>query len=193
LDEIFWHETLLRYPMLAVTEPPDAAADEDQEDKDNGEVTEYFILPEVERPPQFGELIAEPLDLEFEVGVAGGVVVKVAVGSPFVAVVELQSAVLSLVAGRIRARRIIRKGKVEAVQRCVAGASVAGEEEPGPFSLRPSVKELELSVRDAAIAGIRLGRLRTVALADDLVRPSHASILSRRTWRRSPGSVPKIS
>jgi hypothetical protein len=193
LDEIFWHETLLRYPMLAVTEPPDAAADEDQEDKDNGEVTEYFILPEVERPPQFGELIAEPLDLEFEVGVAGGVVVKVAVGSPFVAVVELQSAVLSLVAGRIRARRIIRKGKVEAVQRCVAGASVAGEEEPGLFFLRPSVNELELSVRDAAIAGIRLGRLRTVALADDLVRPSHASILSRRTWRRSPGSVPKIS
>jgi hypothetical protein len=65
-------------------------------------------------------------------------------------------------------RRIIRKGKVEAVQRCVAGASVAGEEEPGLFFLRPSVKELELSVRDAAIAGICLGRLRTVALADDL-------------------------
>jgi hypothetical protein len=52
----------------------------------------------------------------------------VAVVSPFVAVVELQSAALSLVAGRIRVRRIIRKAKVEAVQRCVAGASVAGEE-----------------------------------------------------------------
>jgi hypothetical protein len=36
------------------------------------------------------------------------------------------------------------------------------------FFLRPSVKELELSVRDAAIVGIRLGRLRTVALAHDL-------------------------
>jgi hypothetical protein len=55
----------------------------------------------------------------------------VAVVLPFVAIVELQSAALSLVAGRIRVRRIIGKGKVEAVQRCVAGASVAGEEEPG--------------------------------------------------------------
>jgi|SRR5580704_6987819 hypothetical protein len=92
-----------------------------------------FILPELERPPQLGELIAETLDLELEVGVAGGVVVKVAIVSPFIAVGELQSAALSLVAGRIRMRRIIGKGKVEAVQRCVTGASVAGEEEPGLF------------------------------------------------------------
>ena len=97
--------------MLAVAEPPDAAADEGEEDKANSEGTEDFILPEVERPPQLGEFIAEALDLELEVGVAGGVVVKVAVVSPFVAVVELQSAALSLVAGRIRVRRIIRKGR----------------------------------------------------------------------------------
>jgi hypothetical protein len=48
------------------------------------------------------------------------------------------------------------------------GCKRHGEEEPGLFFLRPSVKELELSVRDSAIAGIRLGRLRAVALADDL-------------------------
>jgi hypothetical protein len=119
--------------MLPVAESPDAAADEDEEDKDNGEGAEDFVLPEVERLAQLGQFIAEALNLELEVGVAGGVVVKAAVVSPFVAVVELQSAALSLVAGRIRVRRIIRKGKVEAVQRCVAGASVAGEEEPGLF------------------------------------------------------------
>ena len=35
-----------------------------------GEGSEDFILPESERPPQFGEFIAEPLDLELDLGVA---------------------------------------------------------------------------------------------------------------------------
>jgi hypothetical protein len=118
--------------------------------------------------PQLSEFIAEALYLELEVGVAGGVVIKVAVVSPCVAVVELQSAALSLVAGRIRMRRIIRKGKVEAVQRRVAGAGVSGEQEPRLFFLRPSVEELELGVRDSAIVGIHRRRLRAVAMADDL-------------------------
>src|SRR4029077_8222705 len=63
-------------PMLAVAEPPDAAADDGEKDKANGEGAEDFILPELERPPQLGELIAEALDLELEVGVAGGVVIR---------------------------------------------------------------------------------------------------------------------
>ena len=90
-----------------------------------------------------------------------------AVVSPFVAVGELQGAALSLVAGRVGVRRIIR-GKVEALQRRVAGASLASEEEPRLFLLRAGVEELELGVRDPTIVGIHRGRLRTVALADDL-------------------------
>ena len=58
--------------------------------------------------------------------------------------------------------------KIEAVQRCVAGASVASEEEPGLFLLLAGVEELELGVRDATIVGIYRGRLRPIALADDL-------------------------
>src|SRR4029077_6110335 len=96
-------------PMLAVAEPPDAAADDGEKDKANGEGAEDFILPELERPPQLGELIAEALDLELEVGVAGGVVIKVAIVSPFVAVGELQGAALSLVAGRVGVCGIVRK------------------------------------------------------------------------------------
>ena len=45
---------LLDVPMLPVAEPPDAAANEDEEDKDNGEGAEDFVLPEVERLAQFG-------------------------------------------------------------------------------------------------------------------------------------------
>jgi hypothetical protein len=41
-------------PLLPVAEPPDAAADEDEEDKDNGECAEDFVLPEVERLAQLG-------------------------------------------------------------------------------------------------------------------------------------------
>ena len=67
---------LLDVPMLPVTEPPDAAADEDQEDKDNGEGAEDFVLPEVEGLAQLGQFIAEALDLKVQVGVAGGVVVS---------------------------------------------------------------------------------------------------------------------
>ena len=95
--------------MLAVAEPPDAAADEGEKDKADGEGAEDFILPGLERPPQLGEFIAEALDLDLKVGVILGVVVKVAVVSPFVAVSELQGAALSLVAGRVGVRRIVRK------------------------------------------------------------------------------------
>jgi hypothetical protein len=154
--------------MLPVAKPPNAAADEDEEDKDNGEGAEDFVLPEIERLPQLGQLIAEALNLEFEVGVASGVVVKVAVVSLFVAVVELQSAALSLVADRIRVRRIIRKGKVEAVQRRVACARMASENKPCLFLLLAGVEELELGIRDSAIVSVNRGRLRAVALADDL-------------------------
>ena len=59
--------------MVAVAEPPDAAADEGEKDKADGKGAEDFILPELERPPQLGEFIAEAFDLELEVGVAGGV------------------------------------------------------------------------------------------------------------------------
>jgi hypothetical protein len=54
----------LEIPMLAGAQPPDAAADEDEEDKDNGEGAEDFILPEVEGLAQLGQFIAEALDLE---------------------------------------------------------------------------------------------------------------------------------
>jgi hypothetical protein len=96
----------------------------------------------------------------------GGVVVKVTIVSPFVAVDELQGATLSLVAGRVGVCGIV--GKVEAVQRRVAGAGVGSEQEPCLFFLRPGVEELELSVRDATIAGVHGGRLRPVPLTDDL-------------------------
>jgi hypothetical protein len=100
---------LLDVPMLPVAEPPDAAADEDEEDKDNREGAEDFVLPEVERLAQLGQFIAEALYLQVEVGVAGGVVVKVAIVSPFVAVSELQGAALSLVGGRVGMCEIVRK------------------------------------------------------------------------------------
>ncbi len=96
-------------PMLAVAEPPDAAADKREKDKANGKGAEDFILPEIERPPQLGEFIAEALDLELKVGVVGGGVVKVAVVSSLVAVGELQGAALSLVAGRVGVCGIVRK------------------------------------------------------------------------------------
>ena len=75
--------------------------------------------------PQLSEFIAEALYLELEVGVAGDVVVNVAVVLPFVAVGELQGTPLSLVASRVGMRWIVRK--VEPFYRCVAGASVSGE------------------------------------------------------------------
>ena len=62
--------------MLAVADQPDAASDEEEKDKTDGKAAEDFILPELERPPQLGEFIAEAFDLELEVGVAGGDVVK---------------------------------------------------------------------------------------------------------------------
>ena len=42
----------LDLPLLAVAEPPDAAADEGEKDKANSEGAEDFILPELERPPR---------------------------------------------------------------------------------------------------------------------------------------------
>jgi hypothetical protein len=123
-------------------------------------------LPEPEPRPQLGEFIAEEFDLEFEIGVAGGVVVKVAVFLPLVAVGELQGAAVSLVGGRLGVRRIVRK--VEARQWGVAGAGVSGEEEPRLFLLLAGVEELELGVGDPTIVSIYRGRLRPIALADDL-------------------------
>jgi hypothetical protein len=64
--------------------------------------------------------------------------------------------------------RIIGKGEVEAIQRCVAGASVTGEDEPRLFLLRAGVKKLELGIRNSAIVSVNFGRFRAVALSDDL-------------------------
>ena len=119
-------------PMLAVAEPPDAAADESEKDKADGEGEKDFVFPEVERPPQLGEFIAEALNLE--VGVAGGVVVKVAVVSPFVAVVELQSAALSLVAGRVRV--------CVSYTACTTGPVVRGSTVSGAWPSRPRMTAL---------------------------------------------------
>jgi hypothetical protein len=59
-----------------------------------------------------GELIAEAFDFELEIGVAGSVVEKVAVVSPFVAIGKLQGAPLSLVASRVGVCGIVRKVEV---------------------------------------------------------------------------------
>jgi hypothetical protein len=155
--------------MLHVAEPPNATAKKDEEDKDSGKGAEDFVLPELDRLPQLGEFIAELLDLELEVGVAGDGVIKVAVFFPFLAVGALQGAALGLVADRVALRRIIRK--VETRQRRVARATVAGEQKPRLFLLRPGVKELELGVRDSAIVSVDCGRLRAEALANDLDEP----------------------
>ena len=153
-------------PILAVTEPPDAAANEGEKDKADGKGAEDFVLPELERPPQLGEFIAKAFDLELEVGVAGGGVVKVAIFLQLPAVGELQGAALSLVGGRLGVRGIVRK--VETSQRGVAGTGVSGQEEPRLFLLLAGVEELELGVGDPTIVGIHHGRLPPVALADDL-------------------------
>src|SRR4029077_18410087 len=131
---------LLDLHMLAGAEPPDAAADEGQKNKADGEGAEDFVLPEVERLAQLGHFIAEALNLELELGVAGGVVVKVPVVSPFVAIDELQGAPLSLVAGGVGVCRII--GKVEALERRVTRTRLASEDEPGLFLLLAGVEEL---------------------------------------------------
>ena len=95
------------------------------------------------------KLIAQALDLKLQICVGDGFVVKVAILFPFHTVAELQGAALGLVPGRVGVRRIA--GKIETLQRCVAGASLAGEQEPRLFLLRAGVKELELGVRDPAI------------------------------------------
>ena len=123
-------------------------------------------MPQLERPPQLAEFIAEALDLKLEVGVARGDVVKVPVFFPFCTVAELQGSTLGLVPGRVGVRRITRK--VKTLQRRVPGASLSSEEQPSLFLLRPGINELELSVRYPTILGIHSGRFRSVALADDL-------------------------
>lgn len=75
----------------------------------DGEAFENLLLPDLEGLSLLGELIAEAFDLELEIGVADGVVVKVAVVSPFVPVRELQGAPLSLIASGGWVRWIIRK------------------------------------------------------------------------------------
>ena len=84
-------------------------------------------------------------------------------------------------------------GEVEAVQRCVAGASIASEDEPGFFSSRPGVEELELGVRDATIVGIHGGWLRPVAMANDLDEALTGVDLVAKDLAEVAGSVPKIS
>jgi hypothetical protein len=83
--------------------------------------------------------------------------------------------------------------KVEALERCIAGASVSGEDEPCLLLLLAGVQELELGVGDPTVVGIHRRRLCPIALADDLDETLAGVDLARRTWRRSPGSVPKIS
>ena len=153
-------------PILAVAEPPGAAANEGENDKAGGEGAEDFVLPELARPLRLGEFTAKTLDLELEVGVADGGVVKVALFLQSAAVGELQSAAPGLVGRRLGVRGIARK--VETGQRSVAGAGVSCEEEPRLFLLLAGIEELELGVGDPTIIGIHYGRLRPVALADDL-------------------------
>jgi hypothetical protein len=89
---------------------------------------------------QLSELI-EAFDLELEVSVVSGGVVKLVVFLPLVGVGELQTATLSLVADRVWEGANARE--VKAVHRRVAGASVPGEEKPRPFLLLAGVEELE--------------------------------------------------
>jgi len=156
----------LDFTMLAITGPPDTADDQGEKHKSDGEGPENFILPELECPPQFGEFIAEPLDLEFKLGVAGGIVVKVAILSSFVPVSELQSTAFGLVARGVGVCRIVRK--VKALCRCLSSGSASGENEPRLFLLLACVKELELSIGNPTIIRICCGGLRPVALANDL-------------------------
>ena len=119
--------------MLAIAEPPDTAADDGEKDEADGESAEDFILPEFERPPQLSDFIAEAFNLELEIGVARGGMVKVALLFPFGAVRKLKSAPLSLIAGRIGVRRI--DGEIEKLQRRVARTIVAGKNEPCLFGV----------------------------------------------------------
>jgi hypothetical protein len=66
--------------IFSGAQPPHAAADEDEEGEDNGEGTQDFVFPKVERLTQRGQLFTEALDLELEVGVARGGVVKINIG-----------------------------------------------------------------------------------------------------------------
>jgi len=98
----------------------------------DSKATQNLFLPSQELPseclfgpPELSEFIPEALNLELEVGVAGGLVVKVAVFFPFIAVGSLQGAPLRLIASRIGVCRIVRK--VETLQRRVARTTVAGE------------------------------------------------------------------
>jgi hypothetical protein len=86
---------------------------------------ENLLLPGLEGPALLGELIAEERDLQLEFVVVGGVVVNMAVISPFVAIGQLQGTALSLVGSRFWVCRIA--WKIELFYRCVAGASVSGE------------------------------------------------------------------
>ena len=112
--------------MLAVAEPPDAAADENEKDKTDGESADDLLLPELERSPQLSQLIAEALHLKLQVCVAGRFVIKMAILFPFATVAELQGATLGLVAGRVGMRGIARK--IETFQRRVPGAGLSSEE-----------------------------------------------------------------
>jgi hypothetical protein len=103
--------------------------------------TRALWRPLLEGSPQLNELIEEPLDLELEVSVVSGGVVKLVVFLPLVGVGELQTATLSLVADRVWEGANARE--VKAVHRRVAGASIPGEEKPRPFLLLAGVEELE--------------------------------------------------
>jgi hypothetical protein len=123
-------------------------------------------LPQLERAAQFGQFIAEALDLKLKVCIAGGFVVKVAIPFPFRTVAKLQGAALGLITGRVRVRRIA--WKIEKFRGRVPGTSSSGKEQPRLFVLRSGVKELELSVGYPTVLAIHRRRFRAVALADDL-------------------------
>ena len=106
--------------------------------------TRALWRPLLEGSPQLSELIEEALDLELEVSVVSGGVVKLVVFLPLVGVGELQTATLSLVADRVWEGANARE--VKAVHRRVAGASVPGEEKPRLFLLLAGVEELENGV-----------------------------------------------
>ena len=79
---------------------------------------------------------------------------------------ELQGAAFSLIAARIRVRRIMRQ--VQTVQRPIATTTVVRKKEPSPFLPLPGVVKLELCIGDSAKFGFVGRRLQAVGMADDM-------------------------
>ena len=124
------------------------------------------LLPAAEAAPQVGELVLQPLQLQFEHGVVRGAMAQVAVLAQPLPPRFLQCLTLGLVGGGIRVVRIA--GQVEPLGGQVVRAALLGEDDPGFLALALRVEELVLGVGDAAKGRVRLGRLGAVAPADDL-------------------------